>query len=71
MPRLFFDPAGMQQLGRVYDQAKKALEQRGKLTSAELDMVAARLLRAAADGVHDEDALLEIALGGKCDTPKR
>jgi len=69
MPRLFFDPAGMQQLSQVYDRAKKVLEQHGALTSVELDLVAARLLRAAADGIHDEDALLRAALGDKLDPP--
>ncbi len=71
MPRLFFDPAGMQRLGQVYDRAKKELEQRGALTAVELDMAAARLLRAAADGVHNEEALLIAALGEKFDPSKQ
>lgn len=53
----------MQQLCRVYDQVKKALEQEGAITPVDLDLAAARLLRAAAEGIHDEEALSRAALG--------
>lgn len=71
MPHHFFDPSGMQQLSRVYDQVKKALEEEGAITPVDLDLAAARLLRAAAEGIHDEEALLRAALGSGFRKPQK
>ena len=63
MPHSFFDPKGMAQLASVYDRAKSILDAKGVASNPELDMMAARLLRLAADGIHDEDLRLKGALG--------
>ena len=51
MPRAYFKPENLQALARVFQEARKILENRNEVDPATLDLVAHRILALASNGM--------------------
>lgn len=60
MPKAYFEPKTLAELGAVLEQAKAILARRGEDTPINMDWVARRILELASQGVPPEQILGQV-----------
>ncbi len=60
MPKAYFEPKILTELGAVLERAKAVLAHRGEDTPVNLDWVARRILELASQGVRPEEILAQV-----------
>lgn len=60
MPKAYFEPKILTELGAVLERAKAILARRGEDAPVNLDWVARRILELASQGVRPEDILSQV-----------
>lgn len=60
MPKAYFEPKILTELGAVLERAKAVLAHRGEDTPINLDRVARRILELASQGVRPEEILAQV-----------
>ncbi len=60
MPKAYFEPKTLAELGAVLEQAKAILSRRGEDTPNNMDWVARRILELASQGIPPEQILAQV-----------